>query len=126
MKDKEPETGLSARQEAVALALASGMIPSRITRKLKVSPATIYRWRQLPEFNARVVELRNELVDGAIGRLANLMAGKAADALEKLLTAKRDDTRLASVKAVYDIFVGVTNAAELKSRIEELEAERQA
>jgi hypothetical protein len=78
-----------------------------------------------PAFRERVSELRKELTDRAIGRLADLMAKDAADALAKLLKAKSDAIKLNSVRAVYELFVNVSNAAELKDRIEELEANQQ-
>lgn len=114
---------LSDRQERVAVMLAAGRTVAAVSRECKVGPTTIWRWlREEAAFSGRVSELRAELTDRAIGRLADLMATTAADALKGLLGAKSEAVRLEAVRSVYELFVNVTNAAELKSRIEQLEA----
>lgn len=115
---------LSPRQERVAACLASGQTVAAASRGCKVGPATVWTWMRQQAFKARIAELRTDLTDRAIGRLADMMAGTAADALRKLLDAKSESVRLESVKAVYELFVNVTNAAELKARIEQLEADQ--
>jgi hypothetical protein len=77
-----------------------------------------------PAFRTHVTELRQQMVNRAIGRLADMMAGAAADTLLKLLDAESDNVRLDSVKAVYELFVNVSNAADLKARIEALESQQ--
>src|SRR5262245_24669273 len=114
--------GISARQERVAACLASGYTKVRASRECRVGTTTIDRWMEMPAFRERIADLRKELTDRAIGRLAEMMAGAAADTLAKLLDAASDSVRLDTVKAVYDLFVNVTNAAQLKARIEQLEA----
>jgi hypothetical protein len=113
---------VSARQERVATCLAAGYPVARAARECRVGECTIWGWLKQPAFRERVSELRKELTDRAIGRLADMMAGAAADTLLKLLEAKSDSVRLDSVKAVYELFVNVTNAADLKDRLERLEA----
>ncbi|VTT97979.1 hypothetical protein : Uncharacterized protein OS=Thermodesulfatator indicus (strain DSM 15286 / JCM 11887 / CIR29812) GN=Thein_1510 PE=4 SV=1 [Gemmataceae bacterium] len=117
-----PNDPVTNRQERVASALACGNTIAAASRACKVSQTIIHRWFKQPAFKARVAELRNELTNRAIGRLADMMAGSAADALASLLDSKSDTVRLDSVKAVYDLFINVTNAAELKNRIEQLES----
>jgi hypothetical protein len=121
-KERKRNQTISARQERVATCLATGQPVARAARECRVGECTIWAWLKQPPFRERVSELRRELTDRAIGRLADMMAGAAADTLLKLLEAKSDSVRLDSVKAVYDLFVNVTNAAELKARIEQLEA----
>jgi hypothetical protein len=102
--------------------LATGSTVARASRECKVGTATVWGWLRQPAFKARVAELRQELTDRTIGRLADLMAGSAADTLRQLLAAESDHVKLDSVKAIFELFVNVTNAAELKARIEALEA----
>jgi hypothetical protein len=120
--ESEPIGTLSARQERVAAAIAAGRTVAAASRECRAGTTTIWRWLKQPAFRQRIEALRRELVDRAVGRLADMMAGTAADTLRKLLDAKSDSVRLDSVKAVYELFVNVTNAAELKARIEQLEA----
>jgi hypothetical protein len=122
-RNEKVENGkISARQEVVAACLAAGQTMAATARECRVGVTTIWVWKKQPPFRERLAELRQELVDCAVGRLADMMAGKAADALAKLLRAKSEGVRLDSVKAVYELFVNVTNAADLKARIEQLEA----
>jgi hypothetical protein len=86
-----------------------------------VSTVTIHEWKKQELFRARVAELRELLIDRAAGRLAELMAGKAAATLEQLLAAKSDSIRLESVRTIFETFINVKNANDLKARIEELE-----
>jgi hypothetical protein len=81
-------------------------------------------------FRERIAELRRELVDRAIGRLSELMAGQALDVLTQRLEGQ--DTRtgkptatLDDVKAAFELFINVTDAADLKARIEQLEQANQ-
>ena len=93
-------------------------------RECRVGTATIFRWLKQPPFRERIAQLRVELVDRAIGRLADMMAGAAADSLRNLLDAKSETVRLDGVKAVYELFVTVSNAADLKERIERPETDQ--
>jgi hypothetical protein len=75
-----------------------------------------------PVFRERIAKLRRELIDRAIGRLSDMMAGAAADKLLRLLDAKSETVQLDTVKAVFEEYIQVSNAADLKTRIEQLEA----
>jgi hypothetical protein len=113
---------ISARQERVAVALASGRSVAATARDCRVHAGTIWEWMKQEGFKERVRELRQALTDSAIGRLSDLMAGAAADTLLKLFSAESDNVKLESVKAAFELYLHVQSAAELKSRIEALEA----
>jgi hypothetical protein len=119
---------VSARQERVAACLAAGMTKSRAARECRVGLVTIWTWLKQPVFRERIAELRRELVDGAIGRLADMMSGLALDALRERLEAKDENghptVTLDDIKATFELFLHTTNAADLKARIEELELQR--
>jgi hypothetical protein len=112
---------LSSRQESVALAIASGRTVAAAARESRVACSTLWQWLQQPEFRARVAELRRQVTDRAIGRMADAMAGAALDALLKLLTAKSAAIRLDAARSIFDLYVGTVNATELRARVEELE-----
>jgi hypothetical protein len=126
---KNPETNqkkLTARQERIAAAMAAGRIDADICREFKVAVSTLWLWKKQPAFRQRIEELRHQLIDRSIGRLSELMAGKALDVLNKRLDKKDPDTgetsaTLDDVKAAFELFVGIKNAADLQSRLEELE-----
>lgn len=114
---------LTDRQERVAVLLATGHTVAAASRECKLGTTTVWRWlREDGPFPARVAALRKELTDRAVGRLADMMATSAADSLRGLLGAKSEAVRLDAVRAVYDLFINVINAADLKARIEQLEA----
>jgi hypothetical protein len=128
MSSKSPEENqkkLTARQERIAAAMAAGRIDADICREFKVAVSTLWLWKKQPAFRQRIEELRHQLIDRSIGRLSELMAGKALDVLDKRLDKKDEDGNCAAglddVKAAFELFVGITNAAELKARLEELE-----
>jgi transposase len=115
---------LTARQDRVAALLASGSTVTRTAKECRVSTVTIYEWLKKPAFKERVAELRQTAVDRAIARLSELMGGQALDSLNRLLSDEETSAsvRLDSVKAVFELFINTSNAAELKERLEKLEA----
>jgi hypothetical protein len=112
---------ISNRMEIAAACLAAGWTQVRTSRECRVASATIQRWKQLPHFRARVAELRQELVDKAIGRLSDLMGHRACDVLEKLMLAKSDAIKLESVKTIFDLHANTSAAAGLKDRLAAVE-----
>jgi hypothetical protein len=128
----EPKkTGLSARQERCAALLAAGWRVTDVAKECKASRVTLWTWTtQVPAFRARVDQLRKEITDRAVNRLADLLAGKALDVLEARLDARDEETGLpvstvGDVKAVAETLINLTNAADLKARIEALEESNQ-
>ena len=119
------EKSLSARQENMASCLAIGMTKAEACRKTKVGMSTLFRWLAQPAFVARIDELRREVVDRAIGRLADLMSGKAIDVLTKRLDRTDPETgevaaTLDDVKAAFDLFGGLKSNTELQAKLDKL------
>jgi hypothetical protein len=90
---------------------------------------TLYTWLKDPAFRAKVDELRNELVDRAVGRLAELMAGQALDALTSRLRRKDAETGelvagLDDIKAAFELFANLSTVADFKARLEKLEGKK--
>jgi hypothetical protein len=122
----------TAAREIVAAGLAAGRTVAALSRASGVSERAIRRWRAEPAFAARIAEIRKEIMDRTVGRLSDLLASKGVDVIEGRLDARdaktgRPTATIADVKEVVEIFTGVTSVAELKSRIEAIEAaQRQA
>ena len=114
---------ISSRQDKVALALASGKTNAEAARVCEVGPVTVYRWLKQPAFVQRIEELRHRLVDQAIGRLADMMGGVAADRLLKLFDSKNEAVRLSAIKLTFDLFIGITNTTEMKGQLQALLAQ---
>jgi hypothetical protein len=113
---------LPIRQERMASLLAAGRTKAAAAREARVAVVTIYEWLKNPAFRARVEELSHDLWDQAINRLRDMMAGVALDKLKGLLSSENESLRLEAVKVIYEVLMGMTSAADLKARIEALEA----
>ena len=115
------ECRLSPRQDAVALALASGATLREAAQRTSAGERTIKTWTAAnPQFVRRVAELRAEMTSRALGRLVEGMSF-AADTLRKLLTAKSEMVRLGAARSVIELGTRVREIVELEERITALE-----
>jgi hypothetical protein len=84
---------------------------------------TAGRRRADPAFRRRVGELRAEMVQRALGRMADGMA-EAADVLRQLLAAGTPATvRLGACRALLELGVKLRESVELEARLGALEDE---
>lgn len=119
-RPKAAESGsLSARQEALALALASGLTARDACGRAGVAERTARTWQADPTFSGRVRQLRTDLFSEAVGRLAG-QAAAAADALAALLKNKDPKVRLAAAKALLDLGPQLHEHVELAAAVDEL------
>jgi Helix-turn-helix of insertion element transposase len=81
----EPITkGLTDQQlQAIELMVAGGR-PGVVARQVDVDRATLWRWRQLPEFQAHLKRVRAELHGARVDRVWTLM-DKAYDVVDEHL-----------------------------------------
>jgi Helix-turn-helix of insertion element transposase len=81
----EPITkGLAGQQlQAIAL-LVQGTRPGVVARKIGIDRATLWRWRQLPQFRGHLERLRYELHTARVDRIWSLV-DKAYDVVEEHL-----------------------------------------
>ncbi len=71
-------------EEALILALASGLPIKDAASKAGVCEKTAYRRYADPEFRTRIDAMRSQMVQDAIGRLASI-GGDAGDRIKKLI-----------------------------------------
>jgi hypothetical protein len=114
---------LSARQDAVAVAIACGKTVKNAAASIGAGESTVWAWHKQLAFRNRLAELRRELVNRTLNRLADAMAGKALDRLLSLVDSDSSVMQLHAVREIFDRYVAVEQAAELRARIEQLEAE---
>lgn len=115
-------TQLSVIDEELALALASGMTHEAAGKPLGMSRSTVWRRTTVPEFAARVRELRRSLSEEATSRLAN----RAADAIETLhLIATGDEQdnpdRIRASDLLLSYFLKFSERADIEERVRKLE-----
>jgi hypothetical protein len=114
--------GRRSADEALALALASGQTLRAAAEAAGVAERTAARRQADPAFRRRVAALRAELVERALGKLADGMADAAA-ALRALLAADSEAVRLGAARALLELGVKLREAVELEQRLATLEAE---
>lgn len=117
------QPGLSPRQEAVALGVASGLTLAAAARKVRVGIPTAKRWSStLPAFRQRVQELRGELTSRGLGLLLAAQED-AATTLRDLLCAqgsKGEAVRLGAAKATFELAARLRETTELDALRAEL------
>jgi hypothetical protein len=117
---KQPTATFTAKQERLALFLASGKGVKAAAAEVGVGERTAHTWLDDPAFDALVGALRRRLLDEAVGRLA----GAAAGAVETLVSLSRDGTGSVQVKAalgILDMLIKVRESIDLEGRVAALE-----
>jgi hypothetical protein len=113
--------GRKNADEALALALASGLTVEAAAARAGVSARTAYRRRADPAFQQHAAELRAEMVQRAVGQLADGMADAAAR-LRELLRAEGESVCLGAARALLELGVKLRESTELQERLAALEA----
>jgi hypothetical protein len=113
--------GRKNADDALAIALASGLTVEDAARQAGLSERTAYRRLAVPGYRQRVAEARGEMVARALGRLADGMTA-AADTLRQLLAASGDNVKLGAARALLELGVKLRESVELERRLADLEA----
>jgi hypothetical protein len=110
------ESGLSARQERVLLALLSSPTHEAAAKQAGVAGRTLRSYLQLPEFRAEYLQRRRELMSAAIA----LAQQNAVAMVAVQITIARDATMPASIRvsAANNVF-GIADAGLKTETIEE-------
>ena len=107
--------------EALALAVAAGQTLRNAAVAVGVSERTAARRWADPAFRRRVSQLRGEVVQRALARLADGMT-EAADVLRQLLAAESEAVRLGAARSLLELGVKLREPVELEERLAALEA----
>ena len=110
----------SQNRDLVAAALAAGRTVEDAAKAGNVVPRTVYTWNTDTTFRARVVELRQEMLTSATGRVADGMS-EAADVLRKLLTSDSEGIRLRAAERLLCLGLELNEKLEMRKRLEEIE-----
>jgi hypothetical protein len=94
--------GRQNADEALALALAAGQTLHAAAINVGVSERTAARRWATPAFRLRVSQLRGELIERGLGRLAESMAA-AGDVLRNLFDAESESVRLGAARSVLEL-----------------------
>jgi transposase-like protein len=110
----------TGKQEAVALALASGRTVAEVVTTCGSSERTIRRWLAQDDFRRQVAELRAEMLRRALGKLADA-AVEAVDTLRGLLSAEGESARLGAARVILEQGVKLRESTDLEARLAALE-----
>jgi hypothetical protein len=111
--------GRSAADDALVTALASGATVAAAAQLADVGERTVYRRLRDPDFRARVERARADLVERALGHLAQ-GAAEAAITLRNLLAAPDDRVKRGAARAVLELGSKLRETVELSGQVEEL------
>jgi transposase len=112
--------GRRPADEALVVALASGMTTTAAAKRIGLSRATVARRLRNPAFRQRVTEARDAMLQRALGRLS-AAATKAVVTLSRLLKSQDEKTQLGAARAVLEYVRGMREHAELGDRLAEIE-----
>jgi AcrR family transcriptional regulator len=107
--------------EIMIAAMAGGRTVAEVAQSAGVSERTVYRRMADPSFAWCVREARTELLEQAVGRLADA-ATRAVDTLLAGLTAPSEAVRVRAAVALLDQLAKLRSLVEVEQRVTALEA----
>jgi hypothetical protein len=110
----------NARQQRIAVLLASGSTIRNAAAETSTGERTIYHWLDDAGYRAFVASLRGRLLDEALGKLSGT-AGAAVDVLRGLLDHPNGHVRLRAALGILDALVKYRDHVELDQRLLDLE-----
>jgi hypothetical protein len=116
-----PENSTKSQKTKLAASIAKGLSVAKWANDNQVPARTAYRWSVDPEVRARVERSRRRALDRAIGHMSHRVnwAAKGITTLAK--TAVSEPVKLAAFKTIISNMMAVSEFAELKDRMAELE-----
>ena len=110
------------KKTALALALASGLTVVAAAEQAQVSESTVHRRLKQPAFRRLVARLRNQMLEAALGRMAENMT-RAADKVARLLDSDNEAIALRAARTLLSLGLRLRDSVELADRIDEIERE---
>jgi hypothetical protein len=113
-------SGRKNADDSLLVALAAGQTAREAAEIAGVAERTVFRRLVDPAFRRRAAELRADMMQRALGKLAEGMA-EAADALRNLLASGSDAVKLAAARAILEIGPRLRDTVEFEQRLNALE-----
>ena len=107
-------------RELLALAIAQGMQIKDAASEANLSASRAYVIAREESFRQRVSEIRQTVLDGAVGKL-NEAVSKAVETLVAVLDADGERDRVAAAKAILSALGPISELGELRARLDRLE-----
>jgi hypothetical protein len=123
MPDSAGNCRLPAKQERVALLLATGSTQAEAARQTKVGERTIRSWlHSKPEFGKRISQIRDELTSAALGRLLDGQQAAALKLHALVLHGEKESVQLRAAVALLTLAQQLRQTLELETILAALEA----
>jgi transposase-like protein len=117
---KIEDSGLTLKQEAVAVALALGQPVKDIAAQYDISITRIYEWRQMSEFASYLKRIQRDAVREIRGQLST-MKDAAVSTIQDIMENGKEETRLKAACYVLDSIIGdVKDAKKLRAQAKKL------
>ena len=118
-----PRRGRRNVDQILLMALACGATIEVAAQTAHISPATVYRRKQDPEFCKQLQQTSSELVQ----RMAGMLTGAGTEAVRTLLSLMKETApaavRLGAARAVLDGIVKFREFADFEHRLAALEVQ---
>ncbi|MBI4494165.1 MAG: hypothetical protein HY690_15360 [Chloroflexi bacterium] len=111
------------REEQALLALLAEPTVEAAAKAAGVSPVTLWRWLQHPDFQERYREARRRVLEHAIAVLQQV-AGEAAATLRRNLVCGTPSVEVRAALGILDQAVKGTELLDLEQRVLALETQR--
>jgi hypothetical protein len=108
--------------EQLALALAAGLTVDEAAARIGVSKTAAFRRLRSPLIRRRVDQLRAEMVDRAVGTMAEGFVTAAATLRLLMRPSETSAIRLRAATALLDLGLKAAVVAQLEQRVAELES----
>ena len=116
-----PENSTKSQKTKLAASIAKGVSVARWAKDNQVPVRTAYRWSVEPEVKARVETCRRRALDRAIGHMSHRVNWAAQGITNLAENAVSEPVKLAAFKTIISNMMAVSEFAELKDRMTELE-----
>lgn len=111
----------SDQDDLIALGLASGKDWRSVAETASVSPSTVARRMQSPEFRELVATYRRAIIEQAVARMVDLLAS-AADTLGAICReGKSERNRMDAARSIWELVLKARSQGEIAERITRLE-----
>ncbi len=117
---KAQSAKLDRKQELAIVALLQEPTVEAAAQRAGVSPVTLWRWMQQPEFTERYRAARRQVLEQAIAQLQQA-SGEAVETLRRNLTCTVASVEVRAALAIIDQAVKGAEVLDLETRIAALE-----
>jgi hypothetical protein len=117
----KPSPSNESLYESLVLAVATGSTIAAWCKRTGTGRTTASGWQREPKFAEDVAKIRKMLLDEAVGKFTKAVSDVADGMIKLAGSATSEATKLAAQKAVLEHLIQLTEFAELKNRVEEIE-----